>query len=133
MWLASSYGNFQNCRFENNTAGGNGGALYGLSQMLEDGTWAQDEQISFTRCTFKNNTSINVNGGAIYYQGSFGANNEALFLTNSTFLENNASSGGAVTTWGTAQVSVDGCSFEYNSAYYGRGAGLYAYGKLSLQ
>lgn len=130
MWLASPYATIQQCRFENNSAGGNSGAVYATSQILEDGTWAEDEQVAFTGCTFRNNTAVNVNGGGLYYQGSIGENYEALFLTDTVFAGNNASSGGAFSPWGAYQVQIDGCTFEQNVAYYGRGAGLYAYGKL---
>ena len=130
MWLGSPHSTIQQCRFESNSAGGNGGAVYAISQVLSDGTWAEDETVIFTGCTFRNNTAVNVNGGALYYQGSLGASHEALFLTDTVFVGNNASSGGAVTPWGAYQVQIDGCMFEQNVAYYGRGGGLYAYGKL---
>ena len=120
--------------FENNTATNNGGAIKVWSQELEDNTWAVYEGVNILNCTFRNNTATSVNGGAIHYDGSNGlnVNQETLYISNSTFFGNNASSGGALCAWGVALTQMEGCVFDHNTAYYGRGGGLYAYGRLML-
>lgn len=118
--------------FEDNTASGNGGAVYVYSQALGNGTWAPNELANFTGCTFRNNTARDVNGGAVYHQGSEGANYESLVVSNCSFVGNNASSGGALCPWSTAYVEIDQCVFEQNTAYYGRGGALYTYGESIL-
>lgn len=57
-----------NCLFEYNSCSANGGALMISSNQLEDGTWAEQEQAKISDCTFRNNTSININGGTIQYK-----------------------------------------------------------------
>lgn len=69
--------------------------------------------------------------GAVYYQGSLGANQEALWIDGSTFTDNNASSGGAISPWGVNSVQIINSTIDRNHAYYGRGGGLYTYGENS--
>lgn len=128
--IQSPYLVIEQCLFENNVASYNGGAMYITSQALENGTWAAHEEANVTGCTFRNNTSVNSNGGAIYYVGSMGYNTEVFYLTNSTFEGNNASSGGAVSPWAVANVIINGSTFVDNTAYYGRGGALYTYGNF---
>ena len=98
---------------------------------MEDNTLAENEGVNIVNCVFRNNTASSVNGGAIHYDGSNGlnTNQETLYIANSTFFGNNASSGGALCAWGVALTQLEGCVFDHNTAYYGRGGGLYAYGE----
>ena len=127
---AGPYISFTSCLFENNSATNNGGAIQPSASALDDNTWAQGECVAVANCTFRNNSAINVNGGAVYYLGSLGESSEELFISNSTFFGNNASSGGAVVPWGVARVEIAEVLFEHNTAYYGRGGALYAYGEF---
>lgn len=61
--VQSPYLQIDRCLFENNTCTGNGGALMITSLQLGDGSWAENEHAWITNCTFRNNTSVNVNGG----------------------------------------------------------------------
>ena len=130
LFITAPYVVIEKCLFENNAASSYGGAIYIWSQALANNTWAVNEEANVTGCTFRNNTSINVNGGAIYYTGSQGGNTEVFNLTNSTFEGNNASSGGAICPWGVANVIINGSAFVGNTAYYGRGGALYTYGNF---
>lgn len=120
---------FDRCLFDNNTASNNGGAMKLTSSSLEDGSWADQEGIRILDCVFRNNSAINVNGGAVFYDGSGGSGNDMLYISDSTFFGNNASSGGALCAWGVSFIQIDGCLVDHNTAYYGRGGGLYVYGE----
>lgn len=67
--------------------------------------------------------------GAVYYQGSLGANSETLYVEDCTFMDNNASSGGALCPWGVSFVTIKTSRIQGNHAYYGRGGGMYTYGE----
>ena len=132
LYIVAPYLVIEQCLFENNAASSNGGAIYIWSQALANNTWAANEEANVTGCTFRNNTSININGGGIYYSGSEGANNEVFYLINSTFEGNIAYSGGAVCPWGAANVIINGSAFVDNIATFGRGGALYTYGNCSV-
>jgi predicted outer membrane repeat protein len=91
---ASGSGVFNNCIFENNTAGA-GGAIYLNGSVL------------LTNCQFNNNSATN-GAGAVYVNGP-------IVTKNSIFANNTSNShGGAIETRGVAQLS--------NSLFYGNEA-----------
>ena len=106
----------------------NGGAVYIESRRLADGSWADGEGVSVVACSFKNNTS-KLNGGALYYDGSYGQNKEELFVRGTVFDGNNGSSGGALSTWGLSRLYLNESTVKQNIAFFGRGGGIYTYGQ----
>ena len=130
--------------FHNNTAETDGqspedppgGAISITSQIWDpddaeyfSGTYAISE------CLFVNNSATtglpagsNGAGGAIIVAGSQGTASEHFTLLNCTLIGNSAVIGGALSTWGVANVVVSGCNFQQNVATANKGAAIYAYG-----
>lgn len=102
--------------------------MYIYSDALADGSWADGEGVDILECSFKNNTS-GFDGGAVFYDGSYGLNNEQMIVRGSVFFGNNGSSGGAFRTRGVVSISVYESTFERNTAFFGRGGGIYTYGQ----
>ncbi len=109
----------QNCTFINNRANLYGGAIYFHStntSNLIDAT--------ILNCTFTNSNAYI--GGAIYIDTSNRIRN--ILLKNSIFINNKAGSeGGAFYYYdgfGNATISIDSCTFKYNSALGGVGGAV---------
>lgn len=128
MFHAAPHLSLKNVSFVNNTCAVNGGAVYVKSVALDGDIWADGEGVDVLACFFRNNTS-RLNGGAMYYQGSFGQNDEDLIVDGTLFVGNNGSSGGALCTWGADSVSLRNSKLEQNTAFFGRGGGIYTYGQ----
>lgn len=105
-----------------------GGAVCILSIPLLDGSWADGEGVDILACSFKNNTSASY-GGAVYYDGSVGRNNEQMIISSTPFVSNRGSSGGALYTWGVSSYYIYESTFEQNLASLGRGGGIYTEGQ----
>ena len=96
-----------NCAFSGNSAGGNGGGIYGGSLYV-------------TGCTFMSN-SANRAGGMETYDGTS-------VITNCTFTNNTSGTyGGGLEAEGSV-LSVTGCTFTGNSTSSGGGGGINAGG-----
>ena len=93
-----------NCTFINNKALGYGGALY-----------AQGCSISVSDSVFENNTASK-QGGAIWTDNIYD-NTNSLTVKDSTFINNHANYGGAIST--SAALSISNSNFKSNSAKYG--------------
>ncbi len=121
--------------FENNEAGGSGGAIYSSSTTIFDvagtdtliaknnraavsgGTLYASADLSFLSLKqgiFSGNTA-NLNGGAICF-----ASANTFFLQNSSFKQNEASSGGAI--YNTGKIDIKKSSFYNNTASTDGGA-----------
>ena len=94
----------ENSQFQNNTAAGNGGAVF---------INATDE-VRVENCTFNNNSAVN-NGGAIYI--ACGSENTEVNFTGCTFDSNSAQKlGGAVSLEsGGLKTRIDNALFESNT------------------
>ena len=111
------------CDFLGNNAAMQGGALYVL--------WGNT---TINNCSFWDNVA-NVSdekaqGGAIYIDGvdSRSSASFGLYVLNSTFLRNNASSAGAICSWQLpGVVYIDQCSFAQNDGHHAA-ADLYVFG-----
>jgi len=79
---ASSYAEFKDCRFVNNYAGGNGGALYNSWPTLAN----------LINCILAGNIAAG-SGGGLYHRG------DTAYLVNCTFSGNSANHGGAIYNW----------------------------------
>ena len=102
--------------FQNNTSGGNGGAIL-VDEV--DGLSAQ-----FTNCQFLNNTA-GFNGVVYAFPNIDGG----LTFTGCTFFGNSDFQGGAISAWQVAYLTVIGCDFEQNSIRIGGdGAAMYGTG-----
>ena len=91
----------ENCSFINNKASRSGGAIY-----------TSYGSINMKNCSFINNTASSYNGGAIYcgYSGTTLGT-----ITNSTFINNSAGSGGAIYN-DADNGQINRCVFINNSA-----------------
>ncbi len=115
---------FTNCSFMNNTAG-DGGAIYMLNVYTNSsagGTSSIPGNFNIDACTFDNNTSTAIGGGAIMFRTS-----HAWTITNSNFCNNiaNNARGGAINFLTSANNVLDNCFFssnitnEFGGAIYG--------------
>lgn len=99
-----------NTVFENNTATGNAGAVYGV------GTY---DNISFYDCTFTKNTA-GENGGAIYITGTRASVDVELLGYNTLFADNTAgANGGAVRVSKSSRAYLRDITFRNSSAVNG--------------
>ena len=143
-WKAN-LGSVLDCRFENNTATGDGGAIY-----WENRGESPHINLNIIRgCSFVNNTSNQFNhcGGAIYFQGEkytatvedcnfkgnsaprggaiyFSGSYDTATVTNCNFINNSARYGGAIEFNGTGTVS--NCNFTGNTANFGGAVCMYS-------
>ncbi|HHM20515.1 MAG TPA: T9SS type A sorting domain-containing protein [Bacteroidetes bacterium] len=122
---------YKNCRFEDGTSGGFGGAhtCYGegtfsitnceyinntcdnFGGAVNSGLGAYN--VTFDHCTFIGNSSSNSVGGALSVQND----STNLNVFNSVFTNNNAStSGGAIYVGGSQSTVVGNCDFVFNIA-----------------
>ena len=113
----------ENSHFKNNSAY-RGGAIY------VNGYYSQDT-LTFKNNTFEENT-VSDNGGALY----LGRNVKNIAFTQSNFVNNSASSGGAIYFDRTLKASFDDVNFTQNSAS-ASGAAIYstdtsAYGQVNF-
>jgi len=93
---------FINCRFENNTATNFGGAISSTGVC----------SVTIENCRFENNTATNFFGGAIAHQSS-----GLLAISDTQFIKNQAtSSGGAIASLTSCNVTIENCKFENNTA-----------------
>lgn len=131
----------EQCIFQNNSCEVNGGAV-SLSGKPEK-EWPKTHvggNFTIVNSTFLNNTAHAFktyqsggvgHGGAIYHEGSYGANDEMLYIINNTLVGNHAPSGGAVCTYAVKYVNISQSTFLQNTAHFGRGGALYVYGRCS--
>lgn len=97
-----------NCIFTDNIADYWGGAIY-----------SQGTDLVISRCTFTGNTSLDGNGGAIYFEG-YSAND--LDMSDCTFNKNSARYdcyGGAIYIDAAGSITAANCRFFANLGYYG--------------
>jgi len=102
----------RNCRFENNLASEDGGAIYGFGNNGGEVSPALED------CTFLSNTAKL--GGAIFIYGDNGGTCDATF-NNIAFITNVGNGGGGAIYFshpfaGTNHSTFNNCSFDYNSA-----------------
>ena len=104
---------------------GTGGGIYASSSDTSS------LSIAVTNSTFKRNVSYGGGGMWIY---SSNTSSVSLSLTSSTFIGNkalddgNSGSGGGLAAFflGTADVTIDGCTFKSNrGGFYGKGGAIY--------
>ena len=114
VYLLSTKGIFQNCRFHNNTVNGQHGT--GGAMCISN------SNITVQQCLFKENT-VTVAGGAIFMQETRGS------FVNCTFERNSVESrsqrngyGGAVCAITNSHLTVHDCLFKENTANYSGGA-----------
>ena len=104
--------------FTDNGATGIGGCLHGLTDVVVGGS------------TFTDNAAVS-SGGAIYSQGD-------IDVTDSTFggisgpEGNTASSGGAITSVGGGDLSIDGSTFRNNRSQSNVGGAVFANGETTI-
>ena len=114
VYLLSTKGIFQNCRFHNNTVNGQHGT--GGAMCISS------SNITVQQCLFKENT-VTVAGGAIFMQETRGS------FVNCTFERNSVESrsqrngyGGAVCAITNSHLTVHDCLFKENTVTYTGGA-----------
>lgn len=142
----------EDCRFEENFAQGNGGAIYVVKTELNvensvfkknkvgnDGGafWLSnrpvDEELvnpqpvcSFTEVKFEENEGLALTeqslGGGVYVEGWYG---EEILFKDCAFQKNKASNGGAIADQYPSQIHMSGCRLEENGAAWSGGA-IYA-------
>lgn len=100
---------FEDCNFLNNN-----------SQFVGGGMRNYSGSVTINNSSFSNNKAFNLSGGGIYSDG-----NTALTVTNSTFINNNAYSGGAVYHFCTVTSLFQNCTFTGNTADMGAGMFIY--------
>ncbi len=119
VYCYASSPTISNCVFDNNLGYDNGGAI---------ATFASSP--IFIDCEFKNNFTIH--GGAIYFNGLVPFKDmdaPAPRLLNCVFHDNSArvndGYGGAIyAQYGNMEVTITGCVFYNNQAFFGGGAGV---------
>ena len=128
-----SYVTVINCEFDNNTAGGSGGAIsFGGAELTIDGSKFYDNTATsgsggavsvggvnavISNCEFGNNEAIskNAKGGAVYWSSSNGR------LVKSNFNNCSADNGGSV-YWASANGKLSACTFTDSHADIDGGA-----------
>lgn len=105
-----------NSKITNNTAAGIGGGVLALfGTLVVNGT-----EVS-------SNRSLNSSGGGILYEAGSASGSRSLQVTNSTFSQNQApnatfGNGGAISTSGNANITIENNSFSGNTAGANGGA-----------
>ena len=114
-WEAN-LGSVLDCRFVNNTATDDGGAIYwhnrGILPYLNSNL--------VRGCSFVNNTATGNGGGAIFFAG--GENEYDTTVENCNFEGNSAPTGGAIYYMGEYTATVTDCNFTNNFATKDGGA-----------
>ena len=114
VWLSDSYANFNNCSFIGNTATHNNSGT--ISAVHES-------KVNISDCYFANNKALNpdnhdgLSGGA---GATLNVNISSVHITNSTFLNNSADSGGCGYVSHNSSLYITGNTvFQDNNAKYG--------------
>lgn len=112
---------FTDCVFETNTSGSNGGAIFGVRFTL----------ITMLRCEFSTNstsgTGVGQGGGAVFLTTSVTSEtasiSDCIFNDNSTPATSSADNGGGAMNLyiNPGTVTIRGCQFTGNSGHYGAG------------
>ncbi|MEO0602545.1 MAG: right-handed parallel beta-helix repeat-containing protein [Myxococcota bacterium] len=111
---------FDACRFVDNQGASSGGAI-----LLLD----NDPRVTIRDSYFAGNHSPG-SGGAIY---TFGNASSELTISNTTFYDNEAVSGGAVYFNGVSNGTIDHCTFVDNTALFGGGGAFrFATGSVTI-
>ena len=110
----NAYGTFLSCKFYNNTAENNGGALLIKNTMLAE----------VYNCTFTGN--IAAKGGGVYMEDI-----QAARIADSNFTENSADTmGGGVVFSDQVTGNITNCNFDKNLAQHGGACGIISFVKL---
>jgi predicted outer membrane repeat protein len=99
-----------NCNFTDNHADTFGGAIF------------NEKNLTVSNCTFNNNDAAYY-GGAIQNGNSLYPERSKLNVQDSSFTDNQAGDGGAISNWGTAIIANS--NFTGNSALKGSGGAIY--------
>jgi uncharacterized repeat protein (TIGR01451 family) len=121
-----------NCIFNNNTAD--------VHATFYNVAWSGDIICEVANCTFTNNTVGIGGGGIMNFASSYNTYQSSITttITDSTFISNHASQGGAIYSWANVNVkfincNVTNCNFINNTAISGGAiAALQTSGNLNL-